>query len=89
MGSHVWEGQCPYCGFEEMIFSSYDSFYFEINCQICGYSKWTEEKVPDNQDVVLAKQAMNKMGSKEIQKAINLYYKDNTPLVARLKKRNF
>lgn len=85
MGSHVWAGQCPYCGFEEMIVSSYDSLYFEVSCQICGYSRWTEEKVPDNFDVELAKRALSEMGAKEKQKAVELYREDNIPLIARLK----
>ena len=85
MGSHVWVAQCPCCGFEEMIVSSYDSLYFEATCQICGYAKWTEESVPDNHDVQLAKQALGKMDDKEKQKALELYYEDNIPLVVRLK----
>lgn len=85
MGSHVWPGQCPYCGFEEMVVSSYDSLYFEASCQICGYARWTEEKVPDDHDVQLAKQALGKMDDGEKQKALALYDEDNIPLVARLK----
>ena len=61
MGSHVWAAQCPYCGFEEMIVSSYDSLYFEVSCQICGYAIWTEERLPNDHDVQLAKRALSKM----------------------------
>ncbi|MCL5074195.1 MAG: hypothetical protein M1136_00875 [Chloroflexi bacterium] len=85
MGSHVWAEQCPYCGFEDMIVSSYDSFYFEIACQICGYARWVEERVPDNHDVELAKRALSEMDAEEKQKAMQLYGEDNIPLIARLK----
>ena len=85
MGCHVWLEQCQYCGFEEMIVSSYNNLYFEVTCQICGYVKSTEEKVPDSHDVELAKQALSKMGTAEKQKMVELYDDDNIPLVARLK----
>lgn len=85
MGSHIWSEQCPYCGFEEMIVSSYDSFYFEVACQICGYRRWTEETAPGNRDVKRAKQALSRMDDEEKYKAIELYYEDSIPLVARLK----
>lgn len=85
MGSHVWVEQCPCCGFEEMIVSSYDSLYFEVTCRICGYARWTEERVPDNHDVQLAKRALGKMDDEEKGKALELYCEDNIPLVARLK----
>lgn len=85
MGSHVWTERCPYCGFEEMVVSSYSSLYFEANCQICGYAKWTEERAPDYHDVELAKRALNQMNDDEKQKAIELHYEDSIPLVARLK----
>ena len=85
MGSHIWTGQCPYCGFEEMSVSSNGSFYFEVNCQICGYARWTEERIPDEHDIELAKRAISKMSAEEKIKAIELYDEDNFPLVARLK----
>lgn len=85
MGSHMWSVQCPYCGFDEMIVSSYNSLYFEVLCQICGYKRWTEERVPDNNDVKIAKRILSKMGIKEKQKALELYSDDNIPLIARLK----
>jgi hypothetical protein len=85
MGSHVWVERCPYCGFEEMVVSTYDSLYFEVTCQICGFAKWTEERVPDDRDVQVAKQALGKMDDEEKQKALEIYYEDNIPLVARLK----
>jgi len=84
MGSHVWVEQCPYCGFEEMIVSTFND-YFEVTCQICGYERWTEEKVPDSHDVELAKKALSEMDAKEKQKAVELYYADSVPLIARLK----
>lgn len=85
MGSHVWAAQCPYCGFEEMIVSSYDSLYFEVSCQICGYAIWTEERLPNDHDVQLAKRALSKMDDEEKGKALELYCEDNIPLIARLK----
>lgn len=85
MGSHVWMEQCPYCGFEEMIAFSHDSLYFEVTCQICGYARWTEERVPHNHDVELAKEALSKMDEKEKQKAMELYSEDYTPFIVRLK----
>ena len=85
MGSHTWTEQCPYCGFEEMMVSTYDTLDFEIICQICGYTKWPEQKAPDSSDVELAKRALSEMDAKEIQKAVELHYEDNIPLVVRLK----
>jgi len=85
MGCHVWLEQCPYCGFEEMMVSTYDTLDFEIICQICGYTKWPEQKVPDSSDVELAKKALSEMDAKEKQKAVELYYADSIPLIARLK----
>lgn len=85
MGSHVWTERCPCCSFEEMVVSSNGSLYFEANCQICGYAKWTEERVPDHRDVELAKRALGHMNDDEKQKATELYYEDDIPLVARLK----
>lgn len=84
MGSHVWVEQCSYCGFEEMIVSSYNSLYFEVTCPICGYAKWTEERVPDNHDIELAKRELAEMGAEEKQKAMEQYCEDNIPLIARL-----
>lgn len=87
MGSHTWAEQCAYCGFKEMIVSTCDSFYFEAACPICGYARWTEEKVPDNHDIELAKQALSKMDDKEKQETMELYEDDNIPLVARRKRK--
>ena len=85
MGSHVWTQQCPYCGFEEMYVSSYDGVYFDINCPICGYSRWTEEKVPAPHEVKLAKSILSEMDVEAKQNAIDLYFEDNLPFIARLK----
>lgn len=85
MGSHVWVERCPYCGFEEMVASTYDSLYFEVTCQICGYAIWTEGRVPSDHDVQLAKRALSRMDDEEKRKALELYCEDNIPLVARLK----
>lgn len=85
MGSHVWVEKCPYCGFEEMIVSSYDSLYFKGICPICGYARWTEEKVPDNYDIELAKSKLAKMNAKEKHEAVELYHEEHVPLIARLK----
>jgi DNA-directed RNA polymerase subunit RPC12/RpoP len=85
MGSHIWTEQCPYCGFEEAAVSSNGSLYFEMTCQICGYSIWTEGRVPNTHNVERAKKALSKMNTEEKQKAIELYSEDNIPLVDRLK----
>jgi hypothetical protein len=85
VGSHVWVEECPYCGFEDVVVSSYNGLYFEVACQICGYARWTEDRVPDNHDAELAKRALSKMGDKEKRKAVELYCEDNIPLVARLR----
>ncbi len=87
MGSHAWTSQCAHCGFEEMSVSSYDALYFEAACPICGYARWTEERVPDNYDVELAKRKLAEMDAKEKQKATESYYEDGIPFIARLKKR--
>lgn len=85
MGSHNWTQQCQYCGFEEMIVSTYGNFQFEVACPICGYEKWTEEKVPDNSDVGVAKSKLIKMGTQEKQRAIERYYEEKISLIGRLK----
>ena len=87
MGSHNWTQQCPYCGFEKMIVSTYGNFHFEIACPICGYGSWTEDKVPDNYDIELAKRKLTEMDTKEKEEATELYYEDNTPLITRLKRK--
>ena len=86
MGSHSWKQQCPHCGFEEMTVSCYNSLYFEATCPICGYARWTNEKVPDNHDIELAKRKLAEMDAKERQKAIELYHEDGISFIARLRK---
>ena len=86
MGSHVWEEKCPCCGFEEMTVSSYDALYFEATCPICGYTRWMEEKVPDNYDVELAKRKLAEMDDEEKEEATELYHEDGIPFIARLKR---
>lgn len=86
MGSHVWEEQCRYCSFEEMIVSSYNNLYFEAVCPVCGYMRWTEERVPNNHNIKTAKRKLARMDDKEKQKVIELYYEDGIPLIARLKR---
>lgn len=88
MGSHTWTTQCPHCSFEEMIVSSGDDFYFEATCPICGYERWTEEKIPDNHDIELAKRKLSEMNADEKQKTIELYHEENIPFIDRLKKKN-
>lgn len=61
MGLHTWTAQCPYCSFEEMIVSNGDAIYFEIICPICGYERWTEEKISDNHDIELVKRKLSGM----------------------------
>jgi len=85
MGSHTWTERCPYCGFEEMNVSSYDTFYFEATCPICGYTRWTEEKVPDSRNTEIAKRKLAEMNTQEKEEVIELFYEDNIPLTARLK----
>jgi len=85
MGSHVWAEQCPCCGFEEMIVSSDGHMYIEVACQICGYRRWTEERVPNAHDIKKAKRILSKMDDKEKLKAKELYCNNNTPLIDRLR----
>lgn len=85
MGFHSWTEQCPYCGFEEMNISSDGVSYFEVICPVCGYVKWVEEKLPGSHDIEIAKQTLCKMDAERKQKAIELYYEDNLPLIKRLK----
>jgi len=84
MGMHTWTDKCPYCGFEEMFVSADNNDNFEIACQICGYTKWTEEKIPDNKATKFAVQTLSKMDEDEKQKAIDLFNDDRIPLVVRL-----
>jgi len=86
MGTHNWTQRCPCCGFEQMIIFS-DGIHFEATCQICGYSIWSEEKIPVNRDIELAKQALREMTAEEKEKAIELFCKEGVPLVSRLRKK--
>ncbi len=85
MGFHKWTGECPYCGFEAMSASSCDAQDFEMACPICGYAKWTEEKIPDHHDVEFAKRKLAEMRAEEKRKFAELFYEDGIPLVSRLK----
>jgi len=87
MSSHTWFSECPHCRFEKMIVSSNGSLYIEVSCPICGYLLWTEEKVPDNHDIELAKHKITKMDIKETDKAVEQFYEDNIPLISRSKAR--
>ncbi|MFQ6008895.1 MAG: hypothetical protein ACE5K8_08105 [Candidatus Zixiibacteriota bacterium] len=83
MGSHTWDEQCSYCGFEGARVSSYDGICFEATCPICGYARWTEERVPNDSDVELAKHKLAEMHAEEKEKAIELYYEDGIFLINR------
>ncbi len=72
MGSHDWFEQCPYCGFENMLVSSYSGIYFDVICPICGYARWTEEKIPQAEDVELAKRTLRAMSAEEKENVIEL-----------------
>ena len=85
MGSHVWTDRCPFCNSEEMTISVYSNFYFEIICPMCGYTRWVEEKLPDEHDVGLVKQSLAKMSNEERQKTVELYYKYGVALIDRLR----
>lgn len=85
MGSHTWEDQCSYCGFKGMRVSSYNDLYFDANCPVCGYARWTEEQIPDPEDIELVKRAINEMSDEEIEEMMDLYDEDDVPLVTRLK----
>ena len=85
MGLHSWHDECPYCGFENMLVSSYRDIYFDVICPVCGYSRWTEEKIPHAQDVELAKQMLKEMSGEERENVIELYHEENVSLIARLK----
>lgn len=85
MGSHQWTEQCPYCGFENMLVSWYDSLYSNIACPVCGYARWTEEKIPPAEDIELAKRTIREMSMEEMERVTELFYEENTPLITRLK----
>jgi DNA-directed RNA polymerase subunit RPC12/RpoP len=87
MGSHNWMERCPYCGFEQMQISSYNSLYFETTCQMCGYAVWTKEKIPNNCDIRLAKQLLSKMSTEEKEKVIELFSDDGLPFFVRFKRK--
>lgn len=86
MGSHSWFSQCPHCGFERMIVSSLNDFYFDANCPICGYSTWTEERIPEIKDIDLAKRKLTEMDASQKDNAIEQFYEDDVPFIARFKK---
>jgi hypothetical protein len=65
--------------------SSLNGEYIDVACPICGYSRWTEEKMPTPKEVQLSKDRLNLMNMREKEKAVNLFYKRRTPLVSRLK----
>ena len=85
MASHNWFEECPYCGFEKMLVSSYRDIYFEVICPICGYARWTDEKIPNAEDVELAKRTISEMKVEEIENVVESYHEENVPLIARLK----
>ena len=85
MGSHTWEDRCPHCGFKGMIVSSYNDIYFDAYCMVCGYERWTDEKIPDVEDVELAKRIISRMSDEEIEEMIESYESGDAPLVTRLK----
>ncbi|MFQ6113823.1 MAG: hypothetical protein ACE5NG_07000, partial [bacterium] len=76
---------CPYCGFENMLISSNGSTYFDVICPICGYARWTEEKIPKTVNIELATRILRKMSTEEKENVIESYYEENIPLIARLK----
>jgi hypothetical protein len=86
----IWEhitghNDAHIAAFEQMIVFS-DGFRCEAICQICGYAIWTKEKIPDKRDIELATQIFRKMDTKERDRAIELFYEDGQPLIARIKK---
>jgi len=81
MGFHNWFEQCPCCDFENMLVSSYRDIYFDVICPVCGYSRWTEEKIPQNEDIELAKETIREMNSEERESVIELYREKNVPLI--------
>jgi uncharacterized Zn finger protein (UPF0148 family) len=85
MGSHSWYEKSSYCGFENLLVSSYKEGYFDIICPICGYSRWTEEKIPQAKDVELAKRTLTEMSTKERENLVELYHEENISLIVRLK----
>lgn len=85
MGTHVWTDRCDHCGFEDMQVSTYDSFYHDVVCQICGYRRWTEERTPSHADIDLAKQALRGMSNSAKERAVMQHEEDGIPLVVRLR----
>lgn len=83
MSIHTWTDRCPYCGFGGMSICSYGKLLFEVSCQICGYTAWTQEKIPENRDVEQAILALSRMDSAQQKRAVELYEEDGIPLIAR------
>lgn len=85
MGYHAWQERCPHCGFAQMDASIYDSIFLEAACPVCGYKRWTEEKLPTVENVELARRMVSKMGIEEVEKVVELYHQEYVPLIFRLR----
>jgi hypothetical protein len=69
-----------------MIVSSYKDFYFDANCPICGYSIWTDERIPEDEDIEIAKRKLAEMDESQKDNAVEQFYENNVPFIARYKK---
>ncbi len=88
MSDHEWEGECPYCGFQEIIVRTgnhynYAQYYFEIFCPICGFARWTDGKDPENADMDWAKRKLKEMSPEEIAQVIASSEEDGLSLAER------
>lgn len=52
---------------------------------LCGYERWTDEKILDVRDIELAKRAISEIDDEEIEEILELYHENNISLIARLK----
>jgi len=86
MGSHNWTVECPECGFEEALSSSFNEL-LELICPICGYKRWVEQRTPSPDDVQLAKRCVSEMSYKEKMDAVESFNETGLPLIVRLKEK--
>jgi len=57
----------------------------EMSCPICGYARWTEEKIPNAEDVEAAKLIIATISDEEKEKVVELYHEERVPHIVRLK----
>lgn len=70
MGTHTWNEDCPACDFGGMIVSVDRDTYFGADCPVCGYRRWTEEKMPDAEQLELAKKLLSEMSAEQLEQVL-------------------